>query len=135
MFINCRKRSEPPAKTVVHREWYGTARFGLLLYFFTTFSDFLFYQALTCSDHPSPASPELLHQFFPRLQVSYNPAIIPSSKGETLDQIHNRTAYALAKIIFDIDRQWVEEGDGPKAILICTHAATNIAAGRALTGI
>ncbi|KAH8153470.1 uncharacterized protein LAJ45_02283 [Morchella importuna] len=93
-------------------EWYGTARF----------------------DHPSPASPELLHKFFPRVQVSYDPTIIPSSKGETLAEIHDRTAYALAKIIASIDKQWAEEGTGPKSILLCTHAATNIAAGRALTG-
>jgi len=93
-------------------EWYGVARF----------------------DHPSPASPELLHQFFPRVQTSYNPSIIPSTKGETLAEIHDRTAYALAKIISDVDKQWIESGHGPRAILLVTHAATNIAAGRALTG-
>lgn len=67
--------------------------------------------------------------------MSYNPVIIPSNNGETLDNIHNRTAYALARIIAEIDKEWAEEGTGPRAILICTHAATNIAAGRALTGI
>jgi len=51
-----------------------------------------------------------------------------------MTQVHDRTAYALARIIADIDRGWAEEGKGPKAIIICSHAATIIAAGRALTG-
>ncbi|RPB06212.1 phosphoglycerate mutase-like protein [Choiromyces venosus 120613-1] len=93
-------------------EWYGVARFN----------------------HPSPASPELLHTFFPRVSLNHVPTIIPSTKGETIAQIHDRTAYALARIIADIDRGWAEEGSGPKAIIICSHAATNIAAGRALVG-
>ncbi|KAG0636010.1 histidine phosphatase superfamily [Tuber brumale] len=86
------------------------------------------------SEHPSPASPELLHTFFPRVSLSHVPAIIPSTNGETIAQVHHRIAYALARIIADIDRGWAEEGRGPKAIIICGHAATNIAGGRALTG-
>ncbi|KAL7275177.1 C6 zinc cluster transcription factor-like protein [Rhizina undulata] len=93
-------------------EWYGVARF----------------------DHPSPATPELLHTFFPRLETTFVPSIIPSSRGESLKEIHDRTAYALAKIISDIDKEWAETGQGPKAILLVTHAATKIAIGRALTG-
>ncbi|KAG0126445.1 histidine phosphatase superfamily [Tuber indicum] len=93
-------------------EWYGVARF----------------------EHPSPASPELLHTFFPRVSLSYVPTIIPSTSGETIAQLHDRTAYALARIIADIDRGWAEEGKGHKAIIICSHAAPNIAVGRALTG-
>ncbi|KAI5850135.1 histidine phosphatase superfamily [Tricharina praecox] len=93
-------------------EWYGVARF----------------------DHPSPAAPEILHRFFPRVRTSYDPTIIPSTKGETLSEIHNRTAYACAKIISDIDREWKETGTGPRAILLVAHAATNIAIGRVLTG-
>jgi broad specificity phosphatase PhoE len=85
-------------------------------------------------DHPSPASPEILHRFFPRVQTTYTPTIIPSTKGETLSEIHERTAYAIAKIITDIDREWKETGSGPRAILLVAHAATNIALGRALTG-
>ena len=86
-------------------------------------------------DHPSPAAPEILHQFVPRVQTSYNPTIIPSTKGETLSEIHDRTAYALAKIITDIDLEWKNNGIGPRAILLIAHAATNIAIGRALTGM
>jgi transcription factor C subunit 7 len=85
-------------------------------------------------DHPSPATPEILHRFFPRVQTTYNPTIIPSQKGETLSEIHDRCAYAVAKIITDIDREWKETGQGPRAIMLVGHAASNIAIGRALTG-
>ena len=93
-------------------EWYGVARF----------------------EHPSPAAPEMLHQFFPRVQTGYNPTIIPSTQGETLAETHDRTAYAVAKIITDIDREWKENGTGPRAIMLVAHASSVITAGRALTG-
>lgn len=48
--------------------------------------------------------------------------------GETIASLHDRTAYALHRIIEQCDNE------GVKAIAICTHAATLIAAGRALTG-
>lgn len=48
--------------------------------------------------------------------------------GESIDELHDRVAYALHKIVEDCDREGVE------AILICTHAASLIAIGRALTG-
>jgi transcription factor C subunit 7 len=87
-------------------EWYGTARF----------------------DHPSPATPTLLKKLFPRYNTSYKPVIIPSTKGETIDDLHNRTAYALHRVIEQCDREDI------KAIIICSHAATIYAIGRALTG-
>lgn len=87
-------------------EWYGTARF----------------------DHPSPAPPSVLQTFFPLVSTSYSPSIIPSTKGESIADLHDRVAYALAKIIGDCDTA------GVKAIVICTHAATLYAIGRALTG-
>jgi transcription factor C subunit 7 len=87
-------------------EWYGMARF----------------------DHPSPAQPELLNRLLPRYDVNYKPAIVPSTKGETIGDLHNRTAYALHRIIQQCDEE------GVKAIIICTHAATLYAIGRALTG-
>ena len=92
----------------VGREWYGVARF----------------------DHPSPGSPELLRKFFPTYSASYKPSIIPSTNGETLEELHDRCAYTMLRIISDLD----EEEGAPKAVLICTHAATLIAVGRALTG-
>jgi transcription factor C subunit 7 len=87
-------------------EWYGTARF----------------------DHPSPASPSVLKTFFPRLNTEYEPVIRPSVNGESIEDLHDRSAYALHRIIEDCDRQ------GVRAIVLCTHAATLIALGRALTG-
>jgi transcription factor C subunit 7 len=87
-------------------EWYGMARF----------------------DHPSPAEPAVLKKLFERYDEQYRPFIKPSVCGESIDELHDRTAYALHKIIEKSDRE------GVKAILICTHAATLIAIGRALTG-
>ncbi|KAL2074702.1 hypothetical protein VTL71DRAFT_8481 [Oculimacula yallundae] len=87
-------------------EWYGMARF----------------------DHPSPAEPALLKKLFPHYNESYKPAIKPSVNGETIDELHDRTAYALHRIIEQSDRE------GVKAVVLCTHAATLIAIGRALTG-
>lgn len=65
--------------------------------------------------------------------------MIPSSRGETIPQLHNRVATALAAIISDVDAEVQAEeaqtGDSSsKAILICAHAAPLIAMGRALTG-
>ncbi|CAG8975434.1 hypothetical protein HYALB_00010381 [Hymenoscyphus albidus] len=87
-------------------EWYGMARF----------------------DHPSPAEPQLLKSIFPRYDLEYTPVIKPSVNGETIKELHDRTAYALHRIIEQSDKE------GVKAIVICTHAATLIAVGRALTG-
>jgi transcription factor C subunit 7 len=93
-------------------EWYGLARF----------------------DHPSPAPPELLHSFFPRVRTAYNPVIVPSTKGEPIAEIHDRVAYALARIIEACDEEWRTEGKGVKTVLLVGHAASNIAMGRALVG-
>lgn len=87
-------------------EWFGTAGF----------------------DHPSPASPAVLHKLFPRYELEYKPTIIPDTKGESISDLHDRTAYALHRIVEDCDRQ------GVRAIVICTHAATLYAVGRALMG-
>jgi transcription factor C subunit 7 len=87
-------------------EWYGMARF----------------------DHPSPATSKVLKGLFERYDENYEPEIKPSVNGETIEELHDRTAYALHRLIEKSDRE------GVKAILICTHAATLIAIGRALTG-
>ena len=87
-------------------EWYGTARF----------------------DHPSPAKPDLLNSLFPRYDTAYEPTIVPSVNGESIADLHDRIAYALHKIIERSDRE------GVKAIIICSHAASILAIGRALTG-
>lgn len=48
--------------------------------------------------------------------------------GERIEELHDRAAYALHKIIERSD------AEGVKAICVCTHAATLIAIGRVLTG-
>lgn len=87
-------------------EWYGMARF----------------------DHPSPAEPPLLKTLFPQYDESYETSIKPSVNGERIEELHDRAAYAMHKLIERSDRE------GVKAICVCTHAATLIAIGRALTG-
>ena len=87
-------------------EWYGLARF----------------------DHPSPAEPSLLKKLFPRFDEGHKVVIKPSTNGESIDNLHNRVAYTLHRIIEQCDKE------GVKAIAICTHGATLIAIGRALVG-
>jgi broad specificity phosphatase PhoE len=45
-----------------------------------------------------------------------------------MEEIHRRTKRALGRIIERADHE------GVKCLVLCTHAATNIALGRALTG-
>jgi transcription factor C subunit 7 len=82
--------------------------------------------------HPFPAPPKTLRSLFPAHSLTYTSSIIPSRNGETLPQVHDRCAYALSCIISSLDR---EVGDEDVAIVICTHAASLIAMGRALTGV
>lgn len=70
----------------------------------------------------------MLKKLFEHYDEEYEPVIRPSVNGETIEQLHDRTAYALHRVIEQADRE------GVKAIIICTHAATLIAVGRALTG-
>lgn len=55
---------------------------------------------------------------------------IPPSKGELIVELHERVNKALHHIITELDN----DPEQPKTVLICTHAATMIAAGRVLTG-
>jgi len=73
--------------------------------------------------------------------MNQKPLLIPSTRGETITQLHNRVATALEGIIADIDAQVTEleaqlpaEQRTSKSVLICAHAAPLIAMGRALTG-
>lgn len=96
-------------------EWYGRARFT----------------------HPSPATPGVLKGFFPWYDADYRPSIVPSSSGESFEELHDRCAYALNDIITAENTEEssvAEEEKHEKALLICTHAASMIAIGRALTG-
>ena len=90
-------------------EFYGTARF----------------------EHPAPADIEELRRHFDHLkEVEGGPIVVPAANGETIPQLHDRVAYCLAHFIARAD----QDPKGPKAILLCTHAAAIIAIGRVLTG-
>ena len=83
---------------------------------------------VTTGQHPSPATKHVLHGFFPRVDLAYEPSLVPTTKGETMEDIHERVKKAIALVIEDA------EAHGCRTIVLCTHAATNIALGRALTG-
>jgi transcription factor C subunit 7 len=80
--------------------------------------------------HPSPATLEVLQKFFPRLIE--RTSLIVDRYGEGIDDVHDRVAYVLARIIADVDA--ASTSNKPESIIISTHAATLIALGRALTG-
>lgn len=75
---------------------------------------------VTRADHPSPAIIPVLKKFFRRIDESYKPSLIPSTKGETMADIHQRVEKAVGMMIKDAEAQ------GCKTILLCTHAATNV---------
>lgn len=69
------------------------------------------------------------------------PQLYPSTRGESIAQLHDRIATTLAGLIADADAEIaaLEASQPPharssKAIFICSHAAPLIAIGRALTG-
>ncbi|GAB1217863.1 hypothetical protein ATERTT37_007106 [Aspergillus terreus] len=91
--------------------------------------------------HPSPASPADLKSHFPNILAADTTApahVYPSTRGETIAQLHDRLATALAAIIADVDAEIAQlertQPPSSKAILICSHAAPLIAIGRVLTG-
>ncbi|KAL5362893.1 histidine phosphatase superfamily [Aspergillus floccosus] len=91
--------------------------------------------------HPSPASPAELKSHFPNIlaaDTTTSAHVYPSTRGETIAQLHDRLATALAAIIADVDAEIAQlertQPPSSKAILICSHAAPLIAIGRALTG-
>ena len=87
-------------------DWYGSAQF----------------------DQPRPAAPDVLKRMFPAYDEDYQSAVVPTIRGEDLDELHDRVAVALRAIIEQCDRE------GRKAVVLCTHAAVIIALGRVLTG-
>ncbi|PSN62314.1 phosphoglycerate mutase family protein [Corynespora cassiicola Philippines] len=80
--------------------------------------------------HPTPPSLEILSPLFPNLDQDYTSLLVPHPKGELITELHERVKSSLHAIISALDR----EPGQPKTVLICSHAATMIAAGRALTG-
>ncbi|KAH8848025.1 hypothetical protein MCOR31_000127 [Pyricularia oryzae] len=88
-------------------EWFGTAHF----------------------DHPAPAPVEELSTLFPDiLDQGYSPALTPTSRGESIEQLHDRVALAVLEVIKRCD------AEGVRSVVLCTHAAVVIALGRVLTG-
>jgi transcription factor C subunit 7 len=74
---------------------------------------------------------ELEADHFPDLlDLSYSPALKPDVYGETIEELHERVAYVMYRAIERID----SIPNGPKSIIICTHAAIMISLGRILTG-
>ncbi|CCG84432.1 protein of unknown function [Taphrina deformans PYCC 5710] len=74
---------------------------------------------ITRATHPSPATINVLKNFFPRIEENYQPSVVPSNKGETMAEIHERVRKAMEIIIRDAEKS------DCSAILLCTHAATN----------
>lgn len=93
---------------LLYSEFFGTARFT----------------------HPSPASLPILSKHFDFLDLAHTPSVRPSSNGESLETLHNRHAYALHRMIEQLDN----DPQQPRVALLCTHAASMICIGRALTG-
>ncbi|KAF2645961.1 phosphoglycerate mutase-like protein [Massarina eburnea CBS 473.64] len=80
--------------------------------------------------HPEPPTLTLLNPHFTSLDQDYQSIHIPASKGELIVELHQRVNRAISRIITELDNDPAQ----PKAVLICTHAATMIALGRVLTG-
>ncbi|KAF2871723.1 phosphoglycerate mutase family protein [Massariosphaeria phaeospora] len=81
-------------------------------------------------EHPTPPGLDLLNPLFEHLDQNYESRYIPASRGESLLELHERVKDAMTAIVAALD----DDSGQPKALLICTHAATMIAIGRALTG-
>lgn len=80
--------------------------------------------------HPEPPTIDVLTSHFDHLDEKYQSVHIPRSKGESIVELHERVNRAITRIVSELD----DDPEQPKALLICTHAATMIALGRVLTG-
>ncbi|KAF2020088.1 phosphoglycerate mutase-like protein [Aaosphaeria arxii CBS 175.79] len=81
--------------------------------------------------HPSPPSIQELNKHFANIDQDYVTAVKINPNGEFINELHERVKKALHKIVSALDA----DPAGPKTLLICSHAGTMIAAGRALTGV
>ncbi|OAL45296.1 phosphoglycerate mutase-like protein, partial [Pyrenochaeta sp. DS3sAY3a] len=81
-------------------------------------------------EHPTPPTLEILNPHFDHLDAEYASVHIPAPKGEMIVELHERVRRALDHIVTTLDN----DPEQPKTVLICSHAATIIAAGRVLTG-
>lgn len=80
--------------------------------------------------HPTPPHLELLTPHFQNLDPEYESVHLPASTGEMIVELHERVRKALDHIVTTLDN----DPEQPKSVLLCSHAATIIAAGRVLTG-
>jgi len=80
--------------------------------------------------HPTPPHLELLTPHFQNLDLEYESVHVPVSTGEMIVELHERVRKALDHIVTTLDK----DPEQPKSVLLCSHAATIIAAGRVLTG-
>ena len=81
-------------------------------------------------EHPTPPTLQILSPHFEYLDQEYVSVHLPPRKGEMIVELHERVRKALDHIITTLDN----EPEQPKTVLLCSHAATIIAAGRVLTG-
>lgn len=81
-------------------------------------------------EHPTPPSLELLTPHFQNLDSDYVSVHMAGPNGESIVELHQRVRNALEHIITTLDN----DPEQPRSVLLCTHAATMIAAGRVLTG-
>ncbi|KAF7716112.1 Uncharacterized protein PECH_006525 [Penicillium ucsense] len=100
----------------------------------------------TFFDHPSHPTPDMMQTHFPSIlpaspETKYTALLHPSTRGETIAQLHDRVATALEGIIADVDAEITaleahlpQDQRTSKSILVCAHAAPLIAMGRVLTG-
>lgn len=81
-------------------------------------------------NHPTPPDLKVLKPFFDSLDHEYEGPHRAHERGEMILELHERARNAISHIIETLDK----DPEGPKTLLICTHAATMIALGRVLTG-
>jgi transcription factor C subunit 7 len=72
----------------------------------------------------------VLASHFAFLDLDYASVCEPSTHGESIPTLHARVAYSLARLIRALD----DDPKGPRAVVLCSHAATIIVMGRVLTG-
>jgi len=82
--------------------------------------------------HPRPNQAKLLKEYFDRVDTSWDSIWLPSRKGETVSEIHDRVANFLEAIVPHLDHVAAEKGH--KKVLFVSHAATAIALIRELKG-
>jgi transcription factor C subunit 7 len=81
-------------------------------------------------EHPIPPDLKMLTPLFENLDQESVSVHVPGANGETIVELHERVRNALDRIVRTLDN----DPEQPRTVLICTHAATMIAAGRVLTG-